>query len=105
MTTQTIDPITEIQAGLVADYTFSTLTLNDRCDADASEAAVAQVRVNGTTLLFCGHHWREHAHTIVNRYPYSVPDAESFTFTDRNIAAHPREYALRDAGSAATPNE
>jgi len=78
---------------------FPELTLNDRCDADASEAAVAQVRMpSGQTLLFCGHHWRLNADAL-SAFPHSVPDLESKPFTERrNQELGAPEQ--RDAGSS-----
>lgn len=78
---------------------FRELTLNDRCDADSAEAAVAQVRLpDGAELLFCGHHWRLNADRL-SAYPHSVPDAESKPFTERRNQELGAP-AQRDAGSA-----
>lgn len=77
---------------------FRTLTLNDRCDADESEAAVAQVLTPAGELLFCGHHWRLNEAKL-SVFPHSVPDHESKPFTERrNKELGAPEQ--RDAGSA-----
>lgn len=65
---------------------FRELTLNDRCDADSAEAAVAQVQLpDGSELLFCGHHWRQHE-TKLTVYPHHVPDEESKPMTWRRAS-------------------
>lgn len=86
MTTPT--PVPEVPADALEeafqDDLFPPLTLNDRCDADAAEAAVAQVMVKGTRLFFCGHHWRTHAAELIEAgHPYSVADDEAQPFTER----------------------
>jgi hypothetical protein len=78
---------------------FPELTLNDRCDADSAEAAVAQVRLpSGRTLLFCSHHWRENSEKL-SAFPHSVPEEESQPFTWRR-AAELGAPSQRDAGSS-----
>lgn len=80
--------------------TFKTLTGLDRCDRDATEQAVAQVLVNDTLLLFCGHHWRDHADVLIEGgFQYSVPEAESKPMTWRR-AQELGAPEQRDAGSA-----
>lgn len=79
---------------------FPELTLNDRCDADSAEAAVAQVRLpSGQTLLFCGHHWRLNAAKL-SAFPHAVPDHESLPYTERRNQELGAP-AQRDAGSSA----
>jgi hypothetical protein len=77
---------------------FKVLTLNDRCDADSAEAAVAQVIVGGTLLMFCGHHWRVNA-DVLSQYPHSVPEADSKPMTWRR-AQELGAPEQRDAGSS-----
>lgn len=77
---------------------FRVLTLNDRCDRDSAEAAVAQVQLpDGSELLFCGHHWREYEAKL-SIYPHNVPDAESKPMT-WGRAAELGPVAQRDGGT------
>lgn len=60
---------------------FPVLTLQDRCDRDPAEAAVAQVRLpSGHTLLFCGHHFLENYEQL-HRYPHTVPESHAKPLT------------------------
>ena len=45
----TQEPLTEV-----------TLTALDRCDADCPAAARVEVTINGSQLLFCGHHYAQY---------------------------------------------
>lgn len=78
------DPTTaDLEASFQSDL-FQPLPPGARCDADSGEAAVAQVMVAGTVLLFCGHHFREHLAVLTEMgVPFQVPDAESKPFTER----------------------
>lgn len=77
---------------------FRELTLNDRCDADSAEAAVAQVILpDGSELLFCGHHWRVNESALA-KFPHAVPDAESKPMTWRR-AQELGQPEQRDGGS------
>jgi hypothetical protein len=72
-------------ANLESEFAFATLTGNDRCDADSAEAAVAQVLMGDTVLLFCGSHWRKFSEgdNGLAKFPHSVPEEESKPFTER----------------------
>lgn len=98
------DFVEEITPSLAppADSKFEELTLAHRCDA-CSAAAVAQVEVSEDLphLLLCGHHYRKNMLTFKEKgYALKVPDEYDYLFTDREIAARPRDYTPRDAGSA-----
>lgn len=67
------------------EFAFRELDLNDRCDADAAEAAVAQVLIAGEVLLFCAHHYRLNA-DVLNTFPHSVPEEASQPMTWRRAA-------------------
>jgi hypothetical protein len=41
-----------------------TLTQSDRCDRCGAQAYVRVVLTAGGELLFCSHHFAEHAHTL-----------------------------------------
>ncbi len=41
-----------------------TLTSSDRCDRCGAQAYVRVVLLAGGELLFCSHHFSEHAHTL-----------------------------------------
>lgn len=77
---------------------FKPLTLNDRCDSDSSESAVAQVMTPGGLLLFCGHHFRLNYEALKD-FPHQVPDNESRPFTERRTQELGAP-AQRDSGSA-----
>jgi len=77
---------------------FRELTLNDRCDADSAEAAVAQVQLpDGSELLFCGHHWRANEEAL-SKYPHDVPDEDSKPMTWRR-ASELGQPPQRDGGT------
>lgn len=76
------EPTTDQLEESFEDELFPPLTLNDRCDADSSEAAVAQVMVSGEILHFCGHHFRANAEAL-SKFPHKVADEESKPFTQR----------------------
>lgn len=81
--TPTPEPVTDQLEESFEDELFPPLTLNDRCDADSAEAAVAQVMLpSGQRLYFCGHHWRVNAEKLKD-FPHSVPDEESEPMTWR----------------------
>jgi hypothetical protein len=40
--------------------TTATLTTLDRCDADCPAAARVVVEIQGSELMFCGHHYAKH---------------------------------------------
>lgn len=59
-----------------------TLTAQDRCDRCSAAALVAVMLPAGGTLLFCGHHHRDHADALtaagaitVNRQDVPAPRA------------------------------
>jgi hypothetical protein len=79
------DAAIEGVTALENEFAFKELDLNDRCDADAGEAAVAQVLVGSTILLFCAHHARANA-DLFNEFPHSVPDEASQPMTYRRAA-------------------
>jgi hypothetical protein len=51
-----------------------TLTGADRCDRCGGRAVIV-ARINGTDLLFCGHHSREYANVLAP-YTTNVPHLE-----------------------------
>jgi hypothetical protein len=98
MTTPTPVPFADTSAllsDLESEFAFATLTGNDRCDADNAEAAVAQVLMGDTVLLFCGHHFRLNSE-VLSTFPHSVPEEDSRPFTERRA---------QDLGLAANRNK
>lgn len=80
------------------EHLFPDLTAHDRCDR-CSARAVSQYMVEGTILMFCGHHTRALT-SALEVYPSKVPDEHSYQYTAREDAARPRDNRARDAGSA-----
>lgn len=96
METESVPDLDAEAASLV--FEFDELTLNHRCDR-CGAAAVSQVFILGTTMLFCGHHTRKNLDILTSgKYPAQVPE-DIFVHTWRSHYEREWDNQFRDGGS------
>lgn len=66
--------------------TAPALNAQDRCDACGAQAFVRAVFLNGE-LLFCGHHWRNHAPAAAGK-AIAVHDFTDMINVKPSVSAH-----------------